>query len=120
MLLKEIDPRLRRMIIQAVRKWFVMTPKYQEVRKKARRETPTYKKDGTLSKKKAVDYRCASCREYYKSNEIEVDHIQKVVPRFSASSVMTLNHYIKQVDCPMHNLQVLCKKCHKEKTAREK
>jgi 5-methylcytosine-specific restriction endonuclease McrA len=117
MLLKDMPPMLRSMIIRAVRSWFTRTEKYKRVKNKARVEKPRLKKDGTISKVKDVNYRCSSCLELFKT--VEVDHKQQVVALFSSTSTMTLSQYIKKVDCPESNLQVLCKQCHKDKTKEE-
>lgn len=117
MMLKDIDPRLRSMIIRSVRQWFVTTDKYKRVKNKSRVESPRYRKDGSLSKVKDVSYKCDSCLGLFK--HVEVDHIKTVVAMFDSTSTMTLSQYIKRVDCIESNLQVLCKECHKEKTKKE-
>ena len=119
MLLKDMNPRLRSMIINVVRKWFTYSDKYKKVKEMARVEKPIMKKDGSISKRKSVRYRCKSCKNTFKSGEVQVDHIITVVPLFSNTSKMSLAQYIQKVDCPISNLQLLCKECHKIKTKKE-
>ena len=120
MLLKDMPPMLRSLIIKAVRMWFPRTEKYARVKKKARKESPIYKQDGTVSKRKSVDYKCNICGEYFKSKDVEVDHIRPVVAVWSSTSNMTLHQYIKMVDCPENNLQLICSVCHKLKSSMER
>jgi 5-methylcytosine-specific restriction endonuclease McrA len=117
MMLKDMPHMLRSMVIRTVRQWFPRTEKYRRVKSKARVESPKYKKDGTLSKVKDVSYRCNICARL--SKDIEVDHKRTVVALFDSTSTMTLSQYIKKIDCPESNLQVLCKSCHKEKSKEE-
>jgi 5-methylcytosine-specific restriction endonuclease McrA len=56
---------------------------------------------------------CNSCKKLYSALEVEVDHIEEV-----GSFTGDWNEYIDRLFCPMENLQVLCKECHKIKTER--
>lgn len=116
MVLRELDPILRRLIIQAVRMWFPRTQKYKSVKDAAKKYTKVLKNDGSVSKRKSVSYKCNICKNYFKSNEVEVDHIREVIDGVSSSLDLTLSQYIKRVDCSPENLQVVCKKCHKTKS----
>lgn len=123
MRLGDMEPILRSYIIKAIRTAFVRSQVYQEVKRQARVEEPRFKKDGTLSKKKSVSYRCASCSKTFKANEINVDHISTIVDKISSSMDMTVSQYVRRVFCSASNLQVLCSNgkdsCHSKKTREE-
>lgn len=62
-------------------------------------------------------YRCAHCLKLFGTKQVQVDHripIVSVIEGFEDWNV-----YIPALLCPVNNLQVLCKPCHKEKSASE-
>lgn len=95
-------------------------PVYEEAKKRQRVETPKYNKDGSLSKRPDVSYRCESCDLLYKDNEVDVDHIEPVVEIGKKGSDYTFDEYYKRMNCDISNLQVLCGPCHDKKTLRER
>ena len=123
MLMRELEPVLRSYIIRAIRQAFVRSKVYDDVMKLSRVEKPRYKKDGTISKKKDVSYRCAGCSTLVKAGGTNVDHKIPVTDIASATSQMTIEMYIKKVFCSAGNLQVLCSdgkdSCHSKKTKQE-
>lgn len=69
-----------------------------------------------------VFYICAECERqkleaYYKRNEVQVDHINPVVD--VETGFDGWDKYVPALLCEKKGLQVLCKNCHKEKTAME-
>jgi 5-methylcytosine-specific restriction endonuclease McrA len=61
------------------------------------------------------EYPCALCSEWFKEKEVQVDHI---IP---AGSIRTdAQGYLDRMFCEPKDLQVLCKPCHKLKTAEER
>jgi Zn finger protein HypA/HybF involved in hydrogenase expression len=62
-------------------------------------------------KKKWV-YRCTKCREWFKLNNMEVDHIEEV-----GGFTGDFNEFIAKLYCPQENLQALCVLCHSKKTS---
>lgn len=56
-------------------------------------------------------YKCATCKEWYRDFEVEVDHIDEV-GSFNGS----FDDYIKRMYCEQDNLQTLCCNCHLLKT----
>jgi len=58
-------------------------------------------------------YLCAKCGNHKPANEVEVDHIE---PHGGCQSFDDLNAWIRRFFAPVEAYQVLCKKCHKEKT----
>jgi 5-methylcytosine-specific restriction endonuclease McrA len=59
-------------------------------------------------------YECADCGEIFKRKEIEVDH-KIPVGRFEG-----FDKYIERLFCDSRYLQILCKSCHKKKTAKDR
>jgi 5-methylcytosine-specific restriction endonuclease McrA len=56
---------------------------------------------------------CAQCKELFRRNEIEVDHIVEIGPQ------KDIGEWVKKLFCPISNLQCLCIECHKRKTAKK-
>lgn len=76
------------------------------------------KKLNTKSGRVGQHYRCAACRTDFPSKDVEVDHIEPVVdPKKGFEGWDT---FIARLYVTEEELQVLCKKCHKKKTATEK
>ena len=62
-------------------------------------------------------YLCAICKKQYKTDEVEIDHIK---PVGSLRKAEDLPKYVENLFCEIENFQCLCKKCHKEKTDRQR
>lgn len=62
-------------------------------------------------------YECKKCRKPFPRKQVQVDHIKPVVPK---SGFTSWDDYIERLFCEKGNLQILCKKCHKGKTAKDK
>ena len=62
-------------------------------------------------------FRCASCSGEFPAKEVQVDHIEPVIP---ATGFTTWDDVINRMFCEKENLQVLCTECHKRKTAEER
>ena len=85
-------------------------PKW-EVLKEAKRP---YKGDDKRTK---WEYKCAKCKEYYKSKEVSVDHIE---PAGSLNSFDDLPGFVERLFCGVEGLQLLCTGCHQLKTSEER
>lgn len=62
-------------------------------------------------------YKCAKCKQLFSAKEVEVDHI---VPAGSLKCYADLPSFVERMFCEVDGLQVLCKSCHKDKTAAER
>ena len=119
MLLGSMQPILKSYIIRAIRQAFVRSDQYKECKTRNRVEYDKYKKDGTLSKRKDVFYRCEHCKKEFKEKDVEVDHKSQVVQLYESANDLTITAYISRVFCNALNLQLLCKECHNVKTKAE-
>jgi len=84
---------------------------------KALKDACVGRKLNKATNKLALHYTCNECKKEYTSTNVEVDHIKPVVPPTGFTS---WDNYIDRLFCEKYNLQVLCKKCHKQKTKKEK
>lgn len=66
----------------------------------------------------AAHYTCAECKYEFPAKEVQVDHISPVV--VPSEGFVSWDKFITRLFCDKQNLQVLCKPCHKNKTAEEK
>lgn len=114
----------------AIRRAFRLSPQMKEVLKKARVELPpALKKDGEPGKKNQVRYTCTICKELFSQKNVQVDHIEPVVPLWMPEAEMTYDQIARGVFCKLDNLQVICStpmkrnngnpSCHKLKTDEE-
>ena len=121
----------RNRIKGAIRRAFRLSPQMKEVLQAARVELPpALKKDGTPGKRPQVRYKCAMCGKLFSQKNVNVDHIETVVPLWRHEKDMTYDEIVRGIFCEKDNLQVLCctpmKKndgkpsCHKKKTDEEK
>lgn len=120
----------RNRIKGAIRRAFRLAPQMKEVLQAARHELPpALKKDGTPGKRPRVRYRCASCGELFSQKNVQVDHIETVVPLWKKEQNMSYDELVRGIFCSKDNLQVLCStpmkrnngepSCHKLKTDEE-
>ena len=100
-----------------LRRLFARSPAVREALLKVRREVPKHNKDGSRSKKDAVQYLCAVCNTWTKSTAVSVDHINPVV---DVNGFVDWNTFVTRLFCDSSNLQVICDNCHNEKTNAER
>lgn len=94
----------------ATQRW---PPKFETLR-----EGYVEKKINEKTGKLAMHYRCNACKALFPSKGIQVDHIQPVVD--PKKGFVSWDVYVDRLFCEKEKLQLLCKECHKEKTALEK
>lgn len=114
----------------AIRRAFRLSPQMKEVLQAARVELPPkLKKDGEPGKKNQVRYTCAICKNLFAQTNVQVDHIEPVVPLWKPEAEMSYDEIVRGVFCKLDNLQVICStpmkrnngepSCHKLKTDKE-
>ena len=69
------------------------------------------------NKRRRVSFVCAICKERFKRDDVQVDHI---VPAGSLKTYDDVKGFVERLLCEIDNLQVLCKPCHNVKTKEEK
>jgi hypothetical protein len=98
-------------IVNVLRKGTTVWKGRTDCLKKSRRRVVTGQyKNG--SAKTRWEYKCAACKEYFRANEVEVDHIEEVGPFLGDWGAFILRMY-----CGPENLQVMCVGCHSRKTS---
>jgi len=114
---REIPTKAKPYILDGFRKASRYSSLYKDCLKKARNESSRFKKDGSLARRLRVEYKCNTCMNMFSQKDINVDHINPVVPLDKSINDMTLGEYYR--GCFTDVLQVLCKPCHKLKTKEE-
>lgn len=74
------------------------------------------KKINSKTGRLAEHYLCAACKVAFPQKDVEVNHITPVIP---TSGFDSWDGVIKRMFCEEHNLEVLCKPCHKTVTKLE-
>jgi hypothetical protein len=106
-------------IIGALKRTFSRSPMVREFLSRYRREQEWFKKDNTKAKKPKVFYKCFKCQQEFNSNNVQVDHIEPVIPVNIPAKHLSINVLIDRLFCDESNLQILCKEHHKEKSKLE-
>jgi 5-methylcytosine-specific restriction endonuclease McrA len=67
------------------------------------------------------EYLCAACDKIFPRKEINLDHIEPIVPvaGFKNGEVFDFNEYIDRLLVEKEGFQVLCSECHSVKTKTE-
>jgi hypothetical protein len=106
-------------IISCLKRTFSRSPIVIEKLKSNRREGKRYKDDGSVSKVKKVEYQCECCKNWVDSKNVQVDHIEPVVPINIPAKYLPFEVLQLRLFCSIGNLQCLCKDCHKTKSLEE-
>ena len=67
-------------------------------------------------KRTKFEYYCKECKQTFKGKDVPVDDIN---PAGSLLKDEDLPRFVANLFCEVDNLQLLCKECHKKKTAEE-
>lgn len=72
-------------------------------------------------KRKKVKYwiKCAECGNMEAKSNIQLDHVEPVIPVNRSFEEMTLDEVVDRQWCEEHNLKPMCKPCHYAKTKEE-
>lgn len=65
------------------------------------------------NKRQKYEYQCNVCKNWFKGNEVAVDHI---IPAGSLKSAQDLPHFVETLFCEIDNLQCICTVCHNAKS----
>lgn len=106
-------------VISSLKRSFSRGLVVREFLKKHRREEDWIKKDGSKAKKKHVFYTCAQCKKEFNSSQVQVDHIEPVVPLNIPAKHMSMSDFLMRLYVEEDGLQILCKTDHKEKSKEE-
>lgn len=106
-------------IISSLKRSFSRSPTVVSFLKKHRREEIWFKKDGTKAAKPHVFYKCSECTNEFNSANIQVDHIEPVVPLNIPSRHLSYDTFIERLHCDESGLQILCKNDHAKKSLQE-
>lgn len=108
-------------VFSALRRSFRNYPAFKEVLDDAKTEYFIKSKHGKDLRR--VQFECNGCKESFKRTEVNVDHIEPVIPLEGLPGTEEhpdFNIYIERLFCSKSNLQILCKTCHKKKSNEEK
>lgn len=108
---------LKARIIMAIRTVFFQGPLRKSILDRNRIERPHTKKDGTIANRPRVFFKCTMCETEMKQKDVAVDHLDPVV---ELDGFRDWNTYIDRLFCDPSNLRLLCKPCHRLKTAEER
>lgn len=72
-------------------------------------------------KRKAVKFwvKCTSCGKMEAKSNVQVDHVDPVIPINSSFDEMTLDEVVNRMWCDLKNLAIVCKPCHTLKSKAE-
>jgi len=105
--------RLRTFITSTLRGGFrKYPPKYDCLK-----EAFTGKKTNVKSGRQSAHYLCNSCKQEFPTVDVQVDHVNPIVN--PDDGFVSWDEYVKNLFCPIENLQVLCTTCHDKKTKAE-
>ena len=104
------EARYRSFVTSALRSAFRRWPPKFDVLKAAFVDRRINQKSGRL----ASHYRCAACEGDFPQSNVQVDHVKPI------SDWSDWGEAIERLFCEADNLQVLCKPCHKKKSASER
>jgi 5-methylcytosine-specific restriction endonuclease McrA len=103
------EARYFQFIRTALRSAFARYPVRFHAKKQAERTV--------TGKRHRYEYKCAGCKKWFKSNEVQVDHIE---PCGSLRTYKDLPKFVERLFCEADGLQILCKSCHHTKTQAER
>ena len=69
------------------------------------------------NKNQKWEYQCAACGQWFLQKDVAVDHIE---PAGTLKTYSDLPTFVQKLFVGLDKLQVLCKACHKDKTAKER
>lgn len=61
-------------------------------------------------------YYCSECKKHYAGFQMQVDHIDPIIPTYKSLEEMTWDSLIDRLWCDPSNLVAICLTCHKAKS----
>lgn len=105
------NPKERNLLKGAIRRVFSRSDLRKEVIAKSRIEW------SDPSRPRVTKWsRCSSCGQPTATYQMEIDHVQPLVPLDKKLEDMTWNEVVDRTWCDILNLQPVCKPCHKAKS----
>jgi 5-methylcytosine-specific restriction endonuclease McrA len=99
-------------IMSAIKRTFSRSPTHREALNNAKCPRKKGPRGGAR-------YRCIQCKKDFGIRQVNVDHVNPIVPIGTLSKDMSWDYLVQNIFCDVENLQVLCEKCHKAKSAIE-
>ena len=115
------DPVIRAKIINVIKSvWSMFSVERETVKNSAKLKIYQTKKDGTQSLKYNVLFTCAECGKA--EAKVDVDHVSATgqYPSWPPNGDGSWDRWLLAQFSPIENLQVLCRPCHRRKSAEEK
>jgi len=106
------EGRRNSFITSVIRRGFTRWPAKFEVLSNAKQGKKINESTGRM----AEHYQCNVCKKSFAGKDVEVDHINPIVP---ISGFISWDSFIDNLFCKLSNLQVICKDCHKKKSKLE-
>jgi len=101
-------------IYSALRRAHRNSPEYREALKLAKEEYFIKSKKGKDLRR--VRFKCKTCGEANNRKLVNIDQKLSVIPIIGKTD---FNDYISRLFCGVNGLQILCKRCHNEKSKQE-
>ena len=116
---RHVNNRLSYQILQVIKRVFTRSDVVQDFYEENKIREAVYNKDGSRSKRDAVWFRCESCKGKFKQKDMNCDHKEPVIPVNIPTEHMSWDIVMERLFVEKEDLQLICKKCHKEKTQEE-
>lgn len=117
---KRTDNKFKNANIGALRRNYARyCPRYEERLNMNRIEVDVINKDGSVSIRKGVRFKCDQCGELVNTTNYNIDHIEPVIEIGKTIDDYTLDEFLERLDCELSNLQILCKPDHCAKSKQE-
>lgn len=117
----EHERKLRNALRSAIRQvWSRYSQDKKDASNRVVYKEISYNKDGTLSKKKLLKYKCASCKLLFSRKEINIDHVEAVGRTPEVKEFDEWGKWMSRLFCDVDGLQVLCIECHAVKSKEDR